>query len=246
MCWAITIPIALQTQGVINTKIIPPVLQWLIGFVPLIAALLVGRFRDFKADALRFRVSYVWYLFALIFPWVVLGISLLVRQIGGLELPEIEIGMFLLPVGVIWLILAFGEEAGWRAFALPRMIERFGFWQASTILGVLWCVWHFPKLFSSPYLKFNLEGFGWVALFSIQILVANYFICWLFVKTRSAILTSIFHASWNAVATAYLFAATDLIMTVILLIITILAFIFTKRTRLDFFEKELNDSKTFN
>jgi len=44
---------------------------------------------------------------------------------------------------------------------------------ASTILGVLGCVWHYPQLYSSPYLHLEAEGLRWVGLFSVQILVAQ-------------------------------------------------------------------------
>ena len=224
LAWLITVPIALQTQGLIDAMILPPVLQWAIGFTPLLAALWVvrrqGVSRAFLADALRIRVAGKWYLFALGLPWLVLLLSLALRSLAGIDLPTLRIGPSLAIFALIWLLLAFGEEAGWRAFSLPRLITRLGFWRASLLLGLLWCVWHYPKLFASPYMKLDMEGMRWLLLFSVQIVIANFLICWLFVRTRSAVICAVFHAGFNVIATAHYAAAVDLWLTGSLALVT--------------------------
>lgn len=120
-------------------------------------------------------------------------------------------------------MLAFGEEVGWRAFALPQLIERFGLLKDHRFSGGLWCIWHYPKLFASPFLKLNGEAVLWVTLFPLKIFVANFLICWLFVKTRSVFVTTLFQASWSLMATAYLFGATDPFITALLFAATTIA-----------------------
>jgi uncharacterized protein len=229
ICWLITIPIALEVQGITSLQLVPRPAQWLIGFAPVIAAAWVTRGSSERgtwlAGALRLRVDYRWYLIALLLPWLVLGVTVLARSTAGLEVPRLTASPALAAFGVIWLVLAWGEEAGWRAYALPRMVGTWGFARAATLLGVLWCVWHYPKLFANPYLRLDAAGLTALAHFSVQILVANYFLAWLYLSSESAIVASVFHASWNLVSTVYPRAAIDPVVTALLLVTTVLVLV---------------------
>ena len=223
LCWAITLVIALQAQGIIAFQVLPPPTQWLIGFVPVIAAWWVTRGTahraSWKAAALNFHAPPRWYLFAALVPWLILAAAFLMHQVAGTPTPRLQGSPSLLLFGVAWLVLAWGEEAGWRAFALPRMIDEMGFWRATTLLGLLWCVWHYPKLFASPYLHLDAEGLRALALFSLQIVIANYLICWLYLRSGSVGVVTLFHTSWNLVSTVYGFAAMDIAMTGLLALV---------------------------
>jgi uncharacterized protein len=155
-------------------------------------------------------------------PWAILAVALAGYTLSGQPLPRVRFGAHVVGFAVLWLILGYGEEAGWRAFALPLLIRRNGFWGGATLLGLLWCVWHYPKLLVSPYLHLDANGFVLITQFSVQILVANYLLCWLFLRTRSALIAAIFHASWNLIATVYALAATDPLITLVLACITVL------------------------
>jgi membrane protease YdiL (CAAX protease family) len=226
LCWLITLPIALQVQGLIAIRLLPAPAQWLIGFAPLLAAAWVTRGsaqrQQWLAGALRVRVPARWYVLALALPWLILGVALALYTLTGRPLPRLGFGWQLALFGLVWLILAYGEEAGWRAFALPQLLRTRSFWLGSTILGVLWCIWHYPKLYASPYLHLDTTGLRLVAQFSVQILVANYLLCWLFLRSQSAVVTAMFHASWNLVATVYALAATDPLVTLPLACVTAL------------------------
>lgn len=45
----------------------------------------------------------------------------------------------------------FGEEPGWRGYALPRMQSRFGPLRGTLLLGLLWTCWHLPLFVSDKW-----------------------------------------------------------------------------------------------
>jgi len=47
---------------------------------------------------------------------------------------------------VAMLIIPFAEELGWRGFALPRLLARYGSLRANVLLGAVWATWHVPML----------------------------------------------------------------------------------------------------
>ena len=64
------------------------------------------------------------------------------------------------------VINGFGEETGWRGFALPGWRERHGELSASLLIAVPWALWHIPTFFlDSGYRGFSplmIPGF-WTA-----------------------------------------------------------------------------------
>lgn len=202
--------------------------------MPIIAAWWVTRGtaerKPWVENSFRVRVSPVWYVVAIVLPWLLLAIALGVTAATGKDLPRIGYSHMLFPFALLWFVLGLGEEAGWRSFALPHMLRTRGFFVTATLLGIIWCVWHYPKLFANPYFKPNEQGFTMLGLFSLQIIIANYLICWLYLRTRSAILTSVFHMSWNTLSTAYMMAAVDMYLTGALLLAVIAVFVFDRKT----------------
>jgi hypothetical protein len=151
-----------------------------------------------------------------------LAVALAGYALTGQPLPRVRFGASIAVFAVMWLILGYDEEVGWRALVLPQLLRIRSCWVGATMLGVLWCVWHYPKLFASPFLHFDAKGIVLVVQFSVQILIANYLLCWLFVRTKSAVVAALFHASWNLVASVYALAATDPLITLTLAIVTAL------------------------
>jgi uncharacterized protein len=56
-----------------------------------------------------------------------------------------------------------GEETGWRGFALPRLLTLHSPLTAALILGVVWAVWHAPAFIASGLSQSGLN-FGWFLL----------------------------------------------------------------------------------
>jgi uncharacterized protein len=49
------------------------------------------------------------------------------------------------------LVVAVGEEAGWRGWMLPELQKRFSPLLSSILLGVIWGLWHFPLFLNGQY-----------------------------------------------------------------------------------------------
>lgn len=217
LAWALTLPPTLAQLGAIDSSPVPYGVAPLIGLAPIIAAAiaagLVGRGREYWRSLSNLPRPSWTALLAVLIPPGLLAISYAAHSAAG-EPIRIAIDGQVAVLGLLWLVLAFGEEAGWRGFALPRLVKKHGFWVASLILGVVWCVWHYPRLLGSPYLGTLSEALPLVGLFSLQILFSNVILCWLYFRSGQSVITAtLFHASFNVVATAYFLAATDLIIT---------------------------------
>jgi membrane protease YdiL (CAAX protease family) len=84
-----------------------------------------------------------------------------------------------------WLTFLFlvsiTEETGWRAYALPRLLEEYAPLVSSLILGSVWAVWHLP-LFMIDGTWQNRLGFLTPAFFSymIQLLPRSVLMTWVF------------------------------------------------------------------
>jgi uncharacterized protein len=233
LAWGITIPIALDVHHFAAIPQIPHGAGILIGVAPTIAALVAagfeGQLSALIGRILKIRAPLWTYLLAIALPALFLAAPFATAAVTGHAPPKLQIDSGLLFLGLVWFGLALGEEIGWRGYAFPKLMERHSFWVSATILGVIWCVWHYPKLAGSPYLDFNdLPAIlPWLALFSVQIFLANYVICWLFERSgRAVLVTTLFHTAFNLVATVYLFAAMDFSVTAAIAVTALLVWIF--------------------
>ncbi len=245
IAWGLTVPTALAQLGAIGQSPVPAGLGNLIGVAPAIAAVIAslasGR-RGLLSRTFRFRAPAISYGLAIGLPIAWLAITVLVRQTLGAAPAEVSFDPSVAAFAAIWLVLAFGEEIGWRGFALPLMTERSGFWRAATVLGIVWAVWHYPKLLSSPYVESLEQAAPLIAIFTLQIVLANFVLCWLFFRAnQSVIVATLFHATFNVVATAYPNAAIDLYLTAIVAVCVLLIFIFDRRVPITEAQLSKND-----
>jgi uncharacterized protein len=93
------------------------------------------------------------------------------------------------------------EEFGWRGYVLDRLQERWNLTVASSILGVLWSLWHLPLFFFKDSYQYNL-GAGSPAfwLFMIGIVPLTFVFTWIFNNThRSTLSAMLFHFMVNFV-----------------------------------------------
>jgi membrane protease YdiL (CAAX protease family) len=105
------------------------------------------------------------------------------------------IAVLLFPAFITW-----GEEPGWRGFALTRMQEHYHPLLSSVIVGFMHSLWHLPVFFliSGPvaFGPFDLLEFVRNTATSIAIAILW---AWVFNRARGSILIAVLlHASLNA------------------------------------------------
>jgi membrane protease YdiL (CAAX protease family) len=99
------------------------------------------------------------------------------------------------------IFFGFGEEVGWRGFALPRLQNKFNALNASLILTVFWALWHIPLFFYRPgYTAMGFAGImGWV----FSLLTGSILLTWLYNSSKASILIcAVFHSTIDIAFTA--------------------------------------------
>lgn len=74
--------------------------------------------------------------------------------------------------GIITSFAAFGEEAGWRGYMMPKMIKLWGIKKAIIFGGIIWSMWHWPLTyighnFGLDYFGYPFTGFGAMCILCI-------------------------------------------------------------------------------
>jgi uncharacterized protein len=192
--WFLQLPAVLAVEGIIDGPVERFLLPVGLGaFGPLLAAMLVARLeagsagvRDLFRPLRAWRVPAFFYLIALGLPGVILVAGMLVYRLagGGESAP-----LLYLPAAperiVAAFVFSFGEEIGWRGFALPRLQRLHGSVAATWILGFLWAFWHFPM--------FLLAGltpsmFGLMVPFIVS---GSFVFTWLYNRTGKSLLLAV-------------------------------------------------------
>lgn len=100
----------------------------------------------------------------------------------------------LLPQAVVIVLIAIGEEYGWRGYLLPRLMKKLNVFHSSIILGLIWGLWHFPAYLIGKGVPLEMD----FPVFLLWVVLGTLFISWIYYYTKS-VLTSIFaHISANA------------------------------------------------
>lgn len=157
--WMIQLPALIALQGDYHFTPTYLIVLNVASFGPSVAAILVSAAVDgwpgVKAllkRLLKWRVSWLIYLAAFfVFPTILFvcyqafgihaadGEDLLVFLTLVVAVPiNAIISSIVLGIGPL------GEELGWRGFMLPRLLERYGEFSSSILLGLVWAFWHLP------------------------------------------------------------------------------------------------------
>ena len=240
LSWIWAWPLALADATVTKGDGWPTHMPALLG--PALAAILLTTFykgrtglRDLIARMVRWRFPGRWWAVTLS-PLAFLAVALMIQAVvGGFAgwesfsrysgLPDVGV---LAVFGLALLLNGFGEETGWRGFAVPALAPRFGPLWTAVIITPFWALWHLPYFFLvegyQSFDAFTLIGF------IIGMLSGSIVLTWLYLGTGGSILAvAIWHTLFNmATATA---AATGVIASSVSAMVIALALVITPRLR---------------
>jgi membrane protease YdiL (CAAX protease family) len=108
---------------------------------------------------------------------------------------------------IIATVLSFFEEIGWRAWLLPRLVDRLGGRRVVMVTAIIWGFWHVPFQLSGIQ---HIDGISPVKLaitFPFGIMIIGLIIGWLWLRTESIWMVSLAHGalnSWGQYALKYM------------------------------------------
>jgi membrane protease YdiL (CAAX protease family) len=150
-------------------------------------------------------VPFQWYLVSVLLPIGTVLVALALPVLAGnatyhaeldLLAPLLpELGLVLLSGSLYGVVIAAGEEIGWRGYALPRLLRRHNALVASILVGIFWGLWHLPVSYlfggGSPPLVDSL-------LYGLGVDFASVIYTWIFRHTRGSVLIAcLFHSVYD-------------------------------------------------
>ncbi|OGK09535.1 MAG: hypothetical protein A2Y63_00145 [Candidatus Riflebacteria bacterium RBG_13_59_9] len=109
------------------------------------------------------------------------------------------VGLVIVTVVPVGLLLSYGEEFGWRAYLLPKLMP-VGSRKAVLLLGVIHGAWHWPLIFMGYEYGFGYWGAPVVGplLFLVFAIYLSVFLAWVTLRTGSVWPAAIGHGAINA------------------------------------------------
>jgi membrane protease YdiL (CAAX protease family) len=136
----------------------------------------------------------IWYVPILLLNPLISILAYAIMRFRGLPLPDpIQFPVLIVPVYfVVFFIFAIGEELGWTGYAIDPMQNRWGALKASTLLGLVWAIYHLI-----PDLQ-NQQAVDWILWHRLGTVLLRILMVWLYNNTGKSVFSAIlFHAMDN-------------------------------------------------
>jgi membrane protease YdiL (CAAX protease family) len=237
--WLILSPGVAATLGLLDFRFDGTVLTILSGLGPLAAALIVTAVIEGRSGVQKlfrsmfnWKVEIKWWIAAVLLLAGLFVLSSVLNMLTGGYAPDPKSGIYLnggntFAVLFLLLIGSFGEEPGWRGFALPKLQQRTSPLIATLIVTLIWWLWHLPTYWTLPMAISAVQQYGFAVTFGIQLIVllALSILCaWVYNGSRgSTLLPVLLHAGWNFWAGAFGQGATTFLLPLFLVTALVVA-----------------------
>jgi hypothetical protein len=214
--WILWLPLILADQSNILES-----LRWLhpIGLLgPSFSALgvtyLYGKrtgLTEWVKSITNYRAHLVWYIIAIAGPFILLGSGIVIQLVVAPAIPitidDINYNKEFPSLGIFYWFIAilygFGEQVGWRGYALPKLEEKgMTSRKATFILGLFWFLWHVPLFgYSLSYGNMvennggGIYGLGIsMSMILLTMIFASFLQTWIYNSSgRNIVVISLFH-----------------------------------------------------
>ncbi len=182
--WTIWILMLLSNKGLIGIDI-PRVTHFSTAIGPLIGAM-AGAILAPKNSVKRlfqglfkFKVPFKWYLYSIAIPFIGYGVAATITSIIDPD-PEYGFNNVINTIAILITMpfIVFGEEIGWRGFALTELNQRYSNLKSSLIIGIMWSIWHLPAFFVADIFESNFQLAGAFIGFIVLCMVLSILFTW--------------------------------------------------------------------
>ena len=180
---------------------------------PALAAFIVVAMTDGTAGVVRLLRRMVFvskptlrFLGYSLSPLAFLALALVVARVAGLAVPSVRefaaysgLPTFPLPTVLLLVFLfnGYGEETGWRGFALEPLQRRFGPVKGALVLALVWAGWHTPAFWFVEGYR-NLGTAGLVGGFGLGICAGSLVLARVANRTGGSVLAAaLWHGLYN-------------------------------------------------
>ncbi len=174
-------------------------------FGPAIGTIVVRKWvthEGFADSGLRLNVRGAWhyYLFALLYPVIVVPAILILAFLISAERPDFSAltVMSLVQMIIIAIVstpIIWGEEFGWQGYLQVRLFAEKPLW-AAVATGLIWGVWHYPMILMGYIFSGNPLG---LLLYPINMIFTSIIYGWLRLRSGSVWSASLAHATGNTI-----------------------------------------------
>lgn len=203
--WSWWLPLLILTGRVVQGVGWPTHLPGLAG--PLLSAAIVSGVVDGGTGLGRlwssftaWRIGWWWSAVPITLAAGAVGVAFSGGDLVGAELwgySGVSSGLgALLTVLIVFVLNGLGEEAGWRGFAVPRLLGTRSLTATSLIVAAMWAPWHLPLFFvMETFGAFGIaEIIGWV----LGLTAGSFLLTWLYRGSGgSVLLVAVWHTAFN-------------------------------------------------
>ncbi len=159
---------------------------------------------------IQWRENILWWIIGFYLWWIICSLLAIVFNLKPLQditlgfvFSLINIPAMIFVIQLPLLIGMFGEELGWRGFALPKLLDKYDPIVSSIILALPWIFWHTPLAVFQDW-RGNMPIENFLLNYILLIFPLTLIFTWFFQKTKgSVLLVIIFHKSFNLTFNAY-------------------------------------------